>query len=35
LAQVVLNTVNGQDIHAGETNLLLKLGDKQPDTNMR
>ena len=28
-----LNAVNGQDIRAGDTNLVLKLGDKPPDTN--
>jgi 5-hydroxyisourate hydrolase-like protein (transthyretin family) len=28
-----LNAVNGQDIRAGDTNLVLKPGDKPPDTN--
>jgi hypothetical protein len=28
-----LNAVNGQDIRAGDTNLVLKLGDKPPETN--
>ena len=28
-----LHAVNGQDIRGGDTNLVLRLGDKPPDTN--
>lgn len=33
VTRATLNAVNGQDIRSGDTNLVLKLGDKPPDTN--